>query len=111
MILTFLLLLIAALSSFVQAGVVVGKRADVELPRPFSVGDEKRKVENRYLVSLFDGHTLEQHWGSIGVDLSKDGKEFNYLEAINTYGVTVEDEKIIKEKVLNDPGVEIVESM
>lgn len=80
-------------------------------PVPFTVLDEDSKVTDRYLVSLKDGHTLSDHWEAIGQDLSKDGEDFQYMEAINVYGVTLSDEDVVHSAVRSDTGVEVVESM
>lgn len=100
--LTFLLAISPALGSILPRA---------EPPVPFTVLDEDSKVKDRYLVSLKSGHTLSDHWKAIGKDLSKDGKDFQYMEAINVYGVTLSDADIVHSAVRSDTEVEVVESM
>lgn len=76
----------------------------------FSVVDEHLKIPDRYVVSLKDGAKLSQHWKTIKKVLSKEGKDFSYMEDINAYVVTLKDADIIRKSVRKDESVEIVES-
>jgi hypothetical protein len=77
----------------------------------FRMAVDSSVVPDRYLVSLKIGHTLSEHWETIGQDLSKDGEDFRYMETINVYSVTLRDEYIVHNTIRTDPQVEDVESM
>lgn len=67
-------------------------------------------VGNRWLVMLKQNHTLEEHFKTIGVDLSKETEDdFKYFKLINTYGITLPDRKILEDKIRHDPGVKAIE--
>lgn len=68
------------------------------------------KISDRYLVSLKDGHTLEDHWSAIDMDLSEEGENFIYMKDINAYGVTLSDKGIIDDNVRSDDKIQVVES-
>ncbi|OSS43929.1 hypothetical protein B5807_11362 [Epicoccum nigrum] len=75
----------------------------------FRMAVDSSVVPDRYLVSLKIGHTLSEHWETIGQDLSKDGEDFRYMETINVYSVTLRDEYIVHNTIRTDPQVEDVE--
>jgi hypothetical protein len=75
------------------------------------VTDESLVVPDRYLISLEIGHTLDEHWKTIGQNLSKDGEDFRYMDLINVYAVTLRNASIVHDTIRTDPRVEDVESM
>jgi hypothetical protein len=75
------------------------------------VTDKSLVVQDRYLVSLEIGHTLDEHWKTIGQNLSKDGEDFRYMDLINVYVVTLRNASIVHNTIRLDPQVEDVESM
>lgn len=82
---------------------------DSDYLAPFRPGDLDTIVPNEFSVGLSKGYTLQQHWATIGQDLSATGTDFWYQERPNIYWVTVSDESIIHEKVRRDRGVKWVE--
>jgi hypothetical protein len=75
------------------------------------VSDNSLVVPDRYLVSLEIGHTLDEHWKTIGQNLSRDGEDFRYIDLINVYVVTLRNASIVHDTIRTDPRVEDVESM
>lgn len=71
--------------------------------------DDDARVSHQFIVHLKDGHTPETHWLNIGVDLSKVAERFSFMHHSNMYLCKVTDDSVIHEKILKDPGVELVE--
>jgi hypothetical protein len=79
-------------------------------PAPFSLGWGKNMtlIENEYIVVLHDNHTLEDHFGFIGTNLSNN-ENFKHLESFNIYRVGLGNETLLHEMIRYDPGVRSVE--
>jgi hypothetical protein len=102
-----LLFILPVAVSLAWGGVLPRAESTVE----FRVAEDSSVVPDRYLVSLEVGHTLEEHWKTIGQNLSKDGEDFRYMEMIDVYVVTLRNANIVHDTIRTDPRVEDVECM
>ncbi|KIM93132.1 hypothetical protein OIDMADRAFT_61917 [Oidiodendron maius Zn] len=95
--LSFSILIPHALSAFA----LVARR---QTPAPYITSDLVRHCDNLYIVQLQEGHTLEAHFKTIGVDLSQNTTLFYLMTALNAYHARL-DHYTIHELVRHDPGV------
>jgi hypothetical protein len=73
-------------------------------PAPYITPDKVRLCDNLYIVRLQEGHTLEAHFETIGVDLSQNATLFYPMTTLNSYHARL-DPYIVHELVRHDPGV------
>lgn len=66
-------------------------------------------VPHQFVVRLQGGYTLERHWETIGVDISKIANTFKFMEFSNMYYCNIDDDSIIHDRVRKDRGVKTVE--
>lgn len=97
---SLLFILTSALSVFGSAT----KRS----PAPYHRSQVANLVEDQYLVALHDGHTIDDHFKAIGLDLSQNASLFYRLDALNAYQARL-DPRIVHQLVRLDPGVEFVD--
>jgi hypothetical protein len=73
---------------------------------PLAGMDNRDKYPGEYLITLYNNHTLEQHFDAVGHNLSR-------LPGFRKYGFgysAIMDEKMRDKQVRRDPGVRMVEA-
>ncbi|KAL9097031.1 MAG: hypothetical protein Q9165_000995 [Trypethelium subeluteriae] len=80
-----------------------------ESPRPYHRDlDDSKLVKDEYLVKLSSGHTLDNHFKVIGLDLSKECEIFRHMPRYNAYHARL-NEETVHNLIRYDPGVDYVE--
>jgi hypothetical protein len=79
-----------------------------ENPANYIVPGGSRLVPDEFVVKLRDGHTLEDHFENIGLNISKVAQMFSPMELINSYRCRI-DSNIMHDLIRHDPGVQHVE--
>ncbi|KAF4622765.1 hypothetical protein G7Y89_g14260 [Cudoniella acicularis] len=77
-------------------------------PAPYHKLDDAILLKDQYIVQFQDGYTLEEHFETIGIDLSKNATSFYPIEVLNGYQAEL-DYHTIHELIRYDPGVRSVE--
>lgn len=102
--LSFLFVLASALN---VSGFVTPAR-EINGSAPYHRPERSNLLEDRYIVAFHDGHSLEDHFEAIGLDLSKISPMFYRLDALNAYQAQL-DGYTVHELVRLDPGVKFVD--
>lgn len=77
-------------------------------PAPYLRSKPAKLIENQYLVALYDGHTIDDHFEAIGLNLSQYASLFYRLDSLNAYQARL-DSHTVHQLIRHDPGVEFVE--
>ena len=103
--------MLVSILALLPASIVVCVGADLpdqEWLAPLKGGDSSTRIPDEYIVYFKPDYTLEQHFETIGKDLST-SRGFVDMDFLPGYIAPIDDETL-NEKVRRDPGVRLVEN-
>ena len=99
------ILLFGGLPSFATVAPLAKEQIPIFIPD----GPTTTLTNNSYIIMFKDGHNLEDHYKTIGFDVSKKADTFHPLPFINGYRAVIKDDFLVNEKIRRDAGVHLIE--